>query len=448
MSEPSPHPDSYYKVPPRVLSTKGYAMSLASRGADWLGLSAFNLDKESILEYATKSIALRVPCLSNQASFLPRLKCFLDGLDNATFPPMSRVIFNANFTGFMKHRLDVTEYLSAHPEIAQIKLKPMLFIAGLPRTGTTVLQRVLGSDPCARTLLLWETDFGGNAIPPPTSKEQTYNDPRIQECVNQMEVATSIYPEYWENCGQSHYMQANEPDEETLIMHMCGVFGLHGIRSSQAYKEDLFADENIDGTSPYSKKDAYEFLKAYYQIFQSGYAPEHHWVLKSPFHCLYLNDLAREFPDMKIVFTHRDPKDTIASYCALQEAFIAHLYHEGVWDRRDIGKFVLEYLSLFTKRTMAWQKKADPSQYLNLDYLEIVKTPIEAARKIYKHFGFDDLSDEAVAAMQKYIDENPQGKHGRKKYSLEEFGITEQQVNEIFSEYNAFRAELAKNNSK
>lgn len=216
-----------------------------------------------------------------------------------------------------------------------------------------------------------------------------------------MEIASSIFPEYWENIGQSHFMSPDEPDEETLIMQMCAMFALHGIRSSKAYREDLYGDDNEDGTSPYGKKDMYQFLKIYYQIMQSGFAPEHHWILKAPFHCLYLNDLEREIPDMRMVFTHRDPKETVASYCALQEAFIAHLYYDGVWDRREIGKFVLEFLSLFTKRSLVWQKKTDPSKYINIHYLETVKNPIETVKKIYNHFGYGDLRYSIIVTLMK-----------------------------------------------
>ena len=133
--------DQYYKVPPRVMSAKGKALDLMARGASWFGMSAFKLNKELIMEYAAKSVALHAPGLSDQTPFLARLKCFLDGIDESTVPPLSRMIFTSNFSNFMKNRLSAVEYIIAHPEVTQQQLKPMLFIAGLPRTGTTVLQK-------------------------------------------------------------------------------------------------------------------------------------------------------------------------------------------------------------------------------------------------------------------------------------------------------------------
>ena len=37
--------------------------------------------------------------------------------------------------------------------------------------------------------------------------------------------------------------------------------------------------------------------------------------------------------------------------------------------------------------------------------------------------------------MQATLDNNPQGKHGKHSYSLEEFGLTADQIKERFADY-------------
>ena len=55
-------------------------------------------------------------------------------------------------------------------------------------------------------------------------------------------------------------------------------------------------------------------------------------------------------------------------------------------------------------------------------------------RKIYSHFNLN-LTPGAEAAMQRYLEENPQNKHGKHEYTLQQFGITDEDINKNFAEY-------------
>ena len=59
---------------------------------------------------------------------------------------------------------------------------------------------------------------------------------------------------------------------------------------------------------------------------------------------------------------------------------------------------------------------------------------METIRKIYSHFNLN-LTPGAEAAMQRYLEENPQNKHGKHEYTLEQFGITDEDINKNFAEY-------------
>ena len=57
------------------------------------------------------------------------------------------------------------------------------------------------------------------------------------------------------------------------------------------------------------------------------------------------------------------------------------------------------------------------------DYTDLVKDPIKITRKIYQKFGMD-LTPLAEENMLQYLRENPQNKYGRHRYSLEQYGLT------------------------
>jgi len=60
-------------------------------------------------------------------------------------------------------RLRIVDLVKRHPEIRDEPIEKPIFVTGLPRTGTSILQELLGQDPNMRTPLFWECYFPGEA---------------------------------------------------------------------------------------------------------------------------------------------------------------------------------------------------------------------------------------------------------------------------------------------
>ena len=80
--------------------------------------------------------------------------------DFANGAPFARTAGLVGFRGFLnktcRTREAIISYVSAHPEVAKIPIRRPLLLIGLPRTGTTLLHRLLSLDPVVRTLRNWE----------------------------------------------------------------------------------------------------------------------------------------------------------------------------------------------------------------------------------------------------------------------------------------------------
>ena len=51
--------------------------------------------------------------------------------------------------------------------------------------------------------------------------------------------------------------------------------------------------------------------------------PERRWVLKSPFHGLWIDDLVAEFPDADLLCTHRPAQEVVPSFAKfMQQTFM------------------------------------------------------------------------------------------------------------------------------
>ena len=74
-----------------------------------------------------------------------------------------------------------------------------------------------------------------------------------------------------------------------------------------------------------------------------------------------------------------------------------------------------------------------PDNFLDLEFLNMIKDPIDEMKKIYEFIG-ESFGEKTEVAMEAWREEN---KHemGAHKYSLEEYDLTESQINDNFSKY-------------
>ncbi len=66
-------------------------------------------------------------------------------------------------------------------------------------------------------------------------------------------------------------------------------------------------------------------------------------------------------------------------------------------------------------------------QILDLSMREVVSDPIVCVEKIYEHFDLE-LSREARARMLRYLELHPKDEFGIHRYSLEAFGLEEEEA--------------------
>ena len=88
-----------------------------------------------------------------------------DALDTqARINEIGRAVVPGELTNYLKDRLAITAYRTAHPEVATVDVVPPIVIVGQGRTGTTILHDLLALDPATRVPSTWEVD---RPVPPP-----------------------------------------------------------------------------------------------------------------------------------------------------------------------------------------------------------------------------------------------------------------------------------------
>src|SRR5690242_9807682 len=82
-------------------------------------------------------------------NWLRALRC------EAQLTELGTAMWSSTIRGFLVNRLRFQDDVKRYPEILDEVIEPPIVIVGLPRTGTTKLQRMLSSDPGVQKLALW-----------------------------------------------------------------------------------------------------------------------------------------------------------------------------------------------------------------------------------------------------------------------------------------------------
>ena len=328
------------------------------------------------------------------------------------------------FVDALWNRLRVVDYLKQHPEVGAERIERPLVVLGLPRTGTSLASYLLDQDPNRRSLLTWEAE---NSVPP-ASPETLRTDPRCLK--KKAELNMLAAGSKAANIPMVHWDEADGPTECMFVQNQdFKAYLWEAFMPTSAYADWLL---DADMTSTY----AYE--RSVLQVLQSQ-APGV-WSLKMPSHAVHIETLLSTFPDVRIVWAHRDPFKATASFLRLNYLSRAVL---GVnIDVADVVSNVLRQLQAHVARPLQARQRIGNERFFDLHYAALMRDPIGVMRSLYDWAG-DELGASAEAAMLSWLERNPQGRFGVQLYSLEGSGVTTAELEPIFDQYlSAFDIEM------
>ena len=318
--------------------------------------------------------------------------------------------------GLLTNRLRFEEDLKKFPEILDQEIIAPIVIVGLPRTGSTMTHRLLASDPNHTAMLWWEGRYP--ALLPGEKRGDI--EARMELGKAEVDAVVAASPEALD----IHPWDYKGADEEILLLE-------HNFLST--------VPESFMALPSYSEwieeQDhalAYEDLKKFIQYlqWQNPGREKKRWVLKSPHHLGFIDKMISVFPDAKIIQTHRDPIKTVPSFCSM----CANLFEPLTtnFDKVFIGKHWSNKLTRALNHCMNISEQ-HPDNFLDLEFLNMIKDPIDEMKKIYEFIG-EPFGEKTEVAMEAWREEN---KHemGAHKYSLEEYDLTESQINDNFAKY-------------
>ncbi len=310
-------------------------------------------------------------------------------------------------------RLKAQAAFAAHPQIREREIRSPVYLTGLPRTGTSALFNLLAADPSARPLLLWEGVF-----PDPIELEPGQEDPRFLATKAHYDRMREEDPEF----TKIHFASAETPEECVLLQAHAFCDVQMGVEILMEPYASWFQEQDL--------RRAYAYYRDLLKMID-WQRPGDRWLLKSPAHLWAIDVLAEMFPDVCLVFTHRNPLQAMASACSLTDALMKD---RESYDKARLGPLVLEYYARSLERGLAARDALDERRYVDVDYRVFVSDPLAAAERIYAHFELPK-GPEVEKALRDHVEAHPQNKHGRHEYTLAEFGLSPEHVKDRMADY-------------
>ena len=324
--------------------------------------------------------------------------------------------------GQLVNRLLMEDYLQRFPEISKIEIEDPLVIVGLPRTGTTMLQRTLAVDPRFYSAAWWETRY-----PAPLTGEGP------QDCANRIAMAKAEVAQTIEAIPQIlsiHPMNATLCDEEFMLMEHSFLCAMDAYADVPSYTAWL---DQQDQRPVYTQlKKMLQFLQ--WQKHQRGEAQGQRWLLKAPQHLHTLEILLSVFPKAQVILTHREPAQTIPSMASM-----AHTLWQIYSDQPDPSSAGRQWNSRMARgihHTMQVREQQDSRRFLDIHFSDTVAKPMEVLEAVYQ-FANMPFTEKARADAQQWLSSNGREKRASHDYSLETFGLSEQQMRSDYALYRA-----------
>lgn len=352
--------------------------------------------------------------------FRPAAEALLAAMrDEGGLSQAGRQIWHQRCVEMLRNRLVMEDYFRRYPEIEREEISGPIVIVGLPRTGTTLLQRVLGCDRRFYPMLTWESRFPTPMVEPGAPGP----DPRIAVVEAETEAMIRANP----NLLAIHPLSATEPDEEGMLME-------HSFQS--------FFDAYVDIPSytrwmwDHDQTTAYEYLERMLRFLQwqkrkrGDEAGD--WVLKTPHHLRQIDALFKVFPGTRVIQTHRDPLQTIPSIAS----FTFNLW-KVYMQQPDPARAGRQWSAIFARGvrdTIRFRDAQPPERFHDVWFADTLARPLDVVRGIYDYLGIDFPAD-TREKMQAYLEANRREKRPLHEYSLEHYGLSDEQIGRDFAQY-------------
>lgn len=322
----------------------------------------------------------------------------------------------------LESRLKVRADRKQHAEIPAQVIAAPLIVVGPPRSGSTLLHTLLSLDTDNMAPEHWIC-----REPSPPLMMGAPDAARLEQAEQRMMNLFQLIPDVF----VTHpYMI----EEGSAALAECGSDILSLAFTSQQlwcfWGGDSYRDYLLHADHTAAVRFHHDFL----QHLQWGNAGKR-WALKGSDHMLWMGELARQYPDAKLIWNHRDLSQQLASLASVQSILRGLNGHPVSPDaRRAQGRKAIDLQLAAVEKAMRSRAEVGESQFIDVSYHDVLADHVRTVEWIYDQAGLT-MTGTHADAIRAWVADHAQTKHGAHKHSPEEFDMNGDDINAMFAPY-------------
>jgi Sulfotransferase family len=296
------------------------------------------------------------------------------------------------------------------------KIVRPIIATGEPRSGTTLLHALLAQDPNGRSLKFWEVMYPS---PPPGAAHA--NDPRVARANADWREMLERIPRWIVSHPYNDMLGEGLPECERTW-----AFDFRATYPTAWWRVPMMPVPGL----PEDTRAQYRIHKMMLQHVQHGRPPKY-WVLKGTSHHHRLAALFEAYPDARVIWTHRDPVQSIASRIVLVGQIA-----ESIDPRIDWTSFAKGIVTICRAnfRSMSEDPLADDPRVFHVLYQDMVRDPIGKLRAAYEKFGVS-FTPEAKERATHWLANNRSDRYGKFEYSTD---VIKEDIEQLYREFEPY----------
>lgn len=369
---------------------------------------------------------------------MPTARILLRLLRKTYFPPKGslasrsarrRLLMTAFLPPFLLalavHRLGLFLDDWLFPTYRDVVVKEPVFVLGVPRSGTTLLQHVLAGDAAQFSAI-----SGWEVVLAPSITER-----RFFQLVGAIDRRLGGLGRRWVERAEKrlfrsmrnvHRLSLFQPEEDDFLLFsiLGGTYLLVPFPFLEELEHLLYFDER---TPPEEQRRILSFYRGCVQRHLYVHGREKRFLSKNPTFTPKLRALREHFPDAKIVYCTRSPHQVVPSTMSLLSIPWRAFGNEGGATFREIQ---MGFLAHWYRQSATSLEAWPADQRALLSFAEITGQLKDTVCGLYARFGIA-LGDDFRRELERE-DLKARRYESRHTYSLERFSLTQEAIESAF----------------
>lgn len=323
----------------------------------------------------------------------------------------------------------------------QVQVEKPLFIVGSPRSGSTMLFRLLAQDEGRFTSFrTWQL------LAPAVSSQKLV---RWLERLDQQlggrgeQQLNLLQARIFQRADRFHRIRLQEPEEDEFLLTYA--FATEILANLFPVPEALLEYRQFDGLSDARRQALMHFYKTCIQRLLYVEGPERQLLSKSPLFSHKVKSLAETFPDGRFVLLVRHPAETCCSLVSMIRSYRKYLGLEehlpGHTSDENIIRFMVDCYMLAIQAL----ETLPPERYQLVRYEELLANPKEVVLRLYQALSLEvtpEFHARLEVESQRILNYRTTHQHSAERLGLSE-ALVEQLAGPVYDRFGYARRATA-----